>query len=150
MRKKSPSIVVIAHGNSVVRAVLCPLCDGNEKETVAANLPNWHRPDDSARFSFSRCRGCGMVFLDPVPVDLSPYYEGENYHRATGRESSAYRIAYRRLLHRLFFDYPPPVAPWLAGPLRALLRGRWKWYETEHHHALLPWRGEKQGRLLDV
>src|SRR5579862_9242839 len=103
-------------------AAECPLCDGGAKETVARELPNWHRPDDAERFSFSRCAACGMVFLDPVPRDFGKYYENEYLHQATGRAASAYRIAYRRLLHRLFFDYPPPVAASLAPTLRTLLR----------------------------
>lgn len=40
---------------------------------------DWNRQVTDESFNYYRCRGCGVVFLHPVPEDLSRYYPGD-YH----------------------------------------------------------------------
>ncbi|MCZ7647412.1 MAG: hypothetical protein M5U26_19505 [Planctomycetota bacterium] len=90
-----------------VRAVPCPACGAQEKETAVAGLQGFHDLNSPQRFSFSRCRACALVFLDPRPLNLDEVYlEDYGKHHARGRKAPGLRSYSRRLLHRVFQDYP--------------------------------------------
>ena len=55
----------------------CPVCGGTARlEHVARDL---NRRIGEVRFHYLRCDLCRLVFLDDVPVDLSPYYPASYY-----------------------------------------------------------------------
>ncbi|MCK6473588.1 MAG: class I SAM-dependent methyltransferase [Planctomycetes bacterium] len=136
-------------GDLPVHAVACPFCGAGEKSCAVAGLPNFYRPQCAQTFSFSRCAKCGLVFLDPRAEDLDQVY-GDEYHKhqAVARRPGALKSYTRRLMHRVFLDYPPK--PLFAGVLKKLWAARWARYQEEHGHMCVPWAGAKRGRLLDV
>ena len=40
---------------------------------------DFNREISSEEFTYFRCQSCGLIFLDPIPVDLSRYYPGDYY-----------------------------------------------------------------------
>ncbi len=67
----------------------CPLCGGK----LNLRLRDVENPG-TGNFDVMRCEGCGLGITDPMPGDLSPYYE--NYHG--GRHgASAVRCNKRRI-----------------------------------------------------
>lgn len=52
----------------------CPYCSGPSRFFVASTDRNRHTTD--VVFSYYQCRDCGLVFMDPIPADLTPFYAG--------------------------------------------------------------------------
>ena len=55
----------------------CPVCGGSARLAYVARDLN--RRIGEVRFHYLRCGLCGLVFLDDVPADLSPYYPPSYY-----------------------------------------------------------------------
>jgi SAM-dependent methyltransferase len=132
-----------------LETVPCPRCASVRREALVDTLPNFHNRQDPHRYSFVRCADCGLAYLNPRPINLDACYTDDyvKHHSHTPKPAHL-RTWSRRLLHRLFLDYPP--TPPLKRFWKPLLQKRWNEYRRNHPHMLLPWRGERRGRLLDV
>jgi SAM-dependent methyltransferase len=67
----------VAPDQSVSQNILCPTCGGKTKYLLTGFDRNQRASND--RFRYFRCLGCGTVFLNDVPADLSVYYPNEYY-----------------------------------------------------------------------
>jgi SAM-dependent methyltransferase len=122
----------------------CGLCGGERAEPVLVGHDRQH--GIPGRWQLSRCVGCGLVQIDPLPARdrLGALYPPAYYaHRASGstfrpiRPSAARRFVLR---HRL--GYPPGRGGPLERAAAALLA------PFVSRRKLLPWIGA--GVLLDV
>jgi 2-polyprenyl-3-methyl-5-hydroxy-6-metoxy-1,4-benzoquinol methylase len=52
----------------------CPYCRSPASLFVRSGDRNRHV--SSEVFSYFRCTECGLIFIDPIPTDLEPYYAG--------------------------------------------------------------------------
>jgi 2-polyprenyl-3-methyl-5-hydroxy-6-metoxy-1,4-benzoquinol methylase len=52
----------------------CPYC--GEKSILLVSSTDINRKTTSQIFSFYQCSICSIVFLDPMPKDMTPFYEG--------------------------------------------------------------------------
>lgn len=52
----------------------CPYCASPAALWTVSPDRNRHVTDES--FRYYRCAGCGLVFIDPIPVNLERYYQG--------------------------------------------------------------------------
>ena len=75
----------------------CPQCDGETDH--AFDTTDLNRRIGEERFSYLRCRACGVVFLANVPRDLARYYPSEYYviarsldELATWAQSERYKL----------------------------------------------------------
>ena len=59
----------------------CPYCENSASSFFSAHDLN--RRISSASFPYYRCVTCGLIFLQPVPPDLGPYYP-QNYYLVPG------------------------------------------------------------------
>ncbi len=57
--------------------VACPQCSTPSPHLLTAR--DYNRRTDSSRFAYRRCPLCHLVFLWPVPADLSAWYPNEYY-----------------------------------------------------------------------
>lgn len=57
--------------------VACPQCSMPSPHFLTAR--DYNRRTDRSRFAYRRCPRCHLVFLWPVPADLSAYYQSEYY-----------------------------------------------------------------------
>jgi 2-polyprenyl-3-methyl-5-hydroxy-6-metoxy-1,4-benzoquinol methylase len=64
-------------GAAAVPAARCRLCGGDTRLAYVASDRN--RRISDLRFLYRRCVVCGVLFLDDVPADLSPYYPDSYY-----------------------------------------------------------------------
>ncbi len=55
-------------------SVSCPYCHHPSGVLVSATDRNRNTTDTT--FHYYQCGGCGLVFMDPIPADLVPFYEG--------------------------------------------------------------------------
>lgn len=51
---------------------LCPYCSGSSRFFVSS--PDRNRHTTAAIFSYFQCCNCKLVFMDPLPSDLTPFY----------------------------------------------------------------------------
>jgi SAM-dependent methyltransferase len=58
-------------------AVSCPNC--TSPASLFMRPRDYNRRISGEEFSFYRCSGCGLVFLDPIPDDLGRYYPRDYY-----------------------------------------------------------------------
>ena len=138
-----------AHNQLILDEVACPLCGSDRRRIAAGGLVNFLNRNDTQRYSFSECADCSLAYLNPRPRNLDAVYpEDYSKHQANALGTSRFRDWSRRLLHRLFLNYPP--RPVLAGLGRSLFKRRWEAYRAHHPQLQVPWRGEGRGRLLDV
>lgn len=56
------------------RRVFCPCCGGKADFLVSSSDRN--RKTTRSVFEYFDCGTCGLVFIDPAPQDLRPFYEG--------------------------------------------------------------------------
>src|SRR5690242_5319670 len=120
----------------MLRAVNCPFCTSDDKELAADGSMIWEEKPRS--FRFSRCRACGLVYLDPRP-EQPQWLEEYVKYQAGGRRGGRLKLLLRRTMHQAFLDYPSKLPNFALNALRGLLRSRWERYEEEHCHTLLPW-----------
>ena len=52
----------------------CPYCLGASRPFISSTDRN--RGTTSSVFHYFRCSDCGLVFMDPIPRDLAPFYSG--------------------------------------------------------------------------
>jgi SAM-dependent methyltransferase len=55
-------------------STVCPYCGGTTDPLVASTDRN--RGTTSQVFFYWKCKACSLVFMDPIPEDLQPFYEG--------------------------------------------------------------------------
>ena len=62
----------------------CPIC--NSEETASTLICTDHTVSNES-FSISKCDNCGLLFTNPIPENLSSYYESEDYisHKKSDR-----------------------------------------------------------------
>ena len=53
---------------------MCPYCGGVSSFLVSSTDQNRHTTSDT--FRYYQCDNCRLVFMNPIPIDLSPFYEG--------------------------------------------------------------------------
>src|SRR5690242_8313388 len=58
----------------IVTSASCPYCQGSSHPFVSSTDRNRHTT--TAVFHYYQCEGCGLVFMNPIPPDLIPFYEG--------------------------------------------------------------------------
>ncbi|WP_449065570.1 class I SAM-dependent methyltransferase [Planomonospora algeriensis] len=92
-------------------ALRCPACGGTASQPWArARDVEYHTSGDE--FGYHRCLGCGVLFIDPLPVDrLSEIYPANYYAYASAEQSFVHRIKdrldslrLRRILSKLAGD----------------------------------------------
>src|SRR5690242_20672074 len=66
---------------------VCPNCGGDAEAWFRAADINRHA--GPGEFSYRRCRGCGVIYLENVPADLSRYYGTGYYFIARSLEELA-------------------------------------------------------------
>ncbi|MDW8298728.1 MAG: class I SAM-dependent methyltransferase [Anaerolineae bacterium] len=79
--------------------VSCPYCNAQADFLLYAQDENRHSTSET--FTYYRCPSCGLIFLYPLPADLSKYYVGD-YHaqpathseRALHERLEAIKLAY--------------------------------------------------------
>jgi 2-polyprenyl-3-methyl-5-hydroxy-6-metoxy-1,4-benzoquinol methylase len=52
----------------------CPYCQGHATHFISSSDRN--RRTTRAVFDYYRCQQCGLIFMDPLPNDLAPFYKG--------------------------------------------------------------------------
>jgi len=58
----------------------CSIPSCPHRETGLVFVANdYNRRTTPEKFSYYRCRGCGLIFLSPIPSDLDRYYTSEYY-----------------------------------------------------------------------
>lgn len=65
-------------------SVNCPYCSAQAAFLFYAQDENRHSTSET--FTYYRCPSCGLIFLHPLPADLSAYYVGD-YHAQPVSES---------------------------------------------------------------
>ncbi len=65
-------------------SVTCPYCNAPADFLLYAQDEN--RRSTAETFVYYRCLGCGLIFVHPLPADLSAYYVGD-YHAQPATES---------------------------------------------------------------
>src|SRR5438874_13695034 len=102
-----PTQSVPAHIEMILDEIPCPLCASERRHTAADGLINFLNRADARRYSFSECDECGLAYLNPRPRNLDAVYPDDYAkHQANALKGNAFRDWSRRLLHRLFLDYP--------------------------------------------
>jgi SAM-dependent methyltransferase len=88
---------------------VCPLCGGQSIDSWATARDVEYRTSDDV-FQYWRCRLCGVVFLDPMPLDaLGRIYPANYYAYSGGQQSLVHRVKDRldgRLFHRMLQRLP--------------------------------------------
>jgi 2-polyprenyl-3-methyl-5-hydroxy-6-metoxy-1,4-benzoquinol methylase len=52
----------------------CPYCNSVARQFVGTK--DFNRRTTDLTFQYFQCQKCGLVFMDPIPVDMRPFYEG--------------------------------------------------------------------------
>jgi 2-polyprenyl-3-methyl-5-hydroxy-6-metoxy-1,4-benzoquinol methylase len=68
----------------------CPFCFGDSRPFISSTDRN--RRTTTRVFQYHQCRECGLVFMDPIPDDLLPFYEG-GYQTIPGSLSELRELA---------------------------------------------------------
>jgi SAM-dependent methyltransferase len=63
-----------AESNMPKRTVNCPYCEGVSAHLLSSSDVN--RGTTADIFDYYRCLSCDILFLDPRPYDMSPFYKG--------------------------------------------------------------------------
>ncbi len=139
-----------AHSSSAIswERINCPLCHASDEEVV---LQTRAQPDQTL-YGLVRCRGCGMVYLNPRPDAscIGQFYPADYapYHRPNKRRTTWWGQT-RRYLEQLVlcgeFGYPPALRHWWEKAL-AFLAAPW-FAPDRHSQTALPFVG--QSRMLD-
>jgi 2-polyprenyl-3-methyl-5-hydroxy-6-metoxy-1,4-benzoquinol methylase len=79
------SIEPQSEGNS-----MCPYCGGVSSFFVSSTDRNRHTT--SQTFRYDQCDNCRLVFMNPIPTDLRPFYEG-GYQKIPGSLTELREIA---------------------------------------------------------
>ncbi|HEX4008587.1 MAG TPA: class I SAM-dependent methyltransferase [Solirubrobacteraceae bacterium] len=76
-------------------SLACPLCESASTPAFTAHDVNRGFSDEE--FRYRRCGGCGVVFLENVPVNLADYYTAGYHHtpEASALEAAAQYEAYK-------------------------------------------------------
>ena len=75
--------------------VACPACASDSHELYGRYTDEEYFTSED-RFEYRRCRACGSLFIDPMPVDrLSEIYPGNYYSFATGPSNPVVRLKER-------------------------------------------------------
>ena len=81
---------------SIPRSKECPICGGLEFETSLLLIDH---SVSKEKFEIARCLGCGFKTTQPIPSDLNPYYDSDDYisHSKTKRGiiNQLYHLAQR-------------------------------------------------------
>jgi SAM-dependent methyltransferase len=98
--------------------VVCELCGADQSDLIMVAPDRLH--DLASEFNVVCCKSCGLIYINPRPVNMQAYYPEDSYAAHSGRESKSH---------------------FSAAPLRSLgLRRR--------REAVLA--RKQSGRLLDV
>jgi 2-polyprenyl-3-methyl-5-hydroxy-6-metoxy-1,4-benzoquinol methylase len=68
----------------------CPYCGGPSCPFVSSTDRNRHTTDSV--FHYHQCRECGLIFMSPVPADLTPFYR-DGYEEIPGSLSELRQVA---------------------------------------------------------
>ena len=79
------------------RRPCCPYCSGPSRFFVAST--DFNRRTTDERFYYFQCTQCGLVFMDPTPLDMGPYYRGG--YGAVPETLSALRVMAANETYRL-------------------------------------------------
>ena len=60
--------------HEVTESVACPYC--HQQSGVLVSATDRNRQTTDTTFHYYQCGGCGLVFMDPIPSDLAPFYRG--------------------------------------------------------------------------
>jgi 2-polyprenyl-3-methyl-5-hydroxy-6-metoxy-1,4-benzoquinol methylase len=69
---------------------VCPYCTSATQLLVVAKDSN--RQTTDLTFHYFQCKDCGLVFMNPIPADLRPFYKG-GYQKIPGSLSELRAIA---------------------------------------------------------
>jgi SAM-dependent methyltransferase len=72
------------------KASVCPYCGGTSSFLVSSTDHNRHTTSDT--FTYDQCSSCRLVFMNPIPTDLRPYYQG-GYQKIPGTLTELRKIA---------------------------------------------------------
>ena len=96
--------------------VACPACDSDSHELYGRYKDEEYFTSED-RFEYRRCRACGSLFIDPMPVDrLSEIYPGNYYSFARGVSNPVVRLK-----ERMDARYFKAVLNSIVGPELAVL-----------------------------
>ena len=59
---------------AVERHPACPYCTGSSSLLVSST--DYNRSTTNDCFDYFQCAACGLVFMDPIPENMGPYYAG--------------------------------------------------------------------------
>jgi SAM-dependent methyltransferase len=69
----APNVLTMGYDSRMKSITHCPCCAAAATPWASARD---NRSISCESFDYYRCSGCGLVFIDPVPADLTPFYEG--------------------------------------------------------------------------
>ncbi|MBI2930935.1 MAG: class I SAM-dependent methyltransferase [Planctomycetes bacterium] len=75
-------------------AVLCPLC--REPAPPRFRVKDLNRRVNGAEFLYRRCSRCRLIFIDPIPENLSAYYRNDYYDLPPTKEALRDMSAHHR------------------------------------------------------
>lgn len=142
--------------SSGMEHVLCDLCRSNDSEVILKQRDLLLNVTED-EFSIVRCRGCGLIYLNPRPGRelLGSFYPAVYYPPvSSGRRPAIHRHAknvsgrLKRWVLEDYYGYPSTSgAAWWRTLRKILLWPDKTWRELKGRYPL-PWRG--QGKLLDI
>ncbi len=99
---KSP--VVLCMITDMSKDVLCNVCGSNDSRVLfKAKDLNYHTTDEI--FSIVKCKHCGLVYINPQPLDMRPYYPKDYIPYQSAGADTSFKHPFRRALE-LFYHYP--------------------------------------------
>lgn len=131
----------------------CPLCRSEDKETLYGNLKDYLH-GTPGEWTYKRCRNCGLIFLDPRPVqeDIDKAYDCPTYGT---HQHDRPRSALRRLRAYLGKGYLANKYGYDEGVGRFQRMAGWLIYLHPGQREVLNCSimylpVERRGRVLDV
>jgi SAM-dependent methyltransferase len=136
--------------------VLCDLCRSNDSEVIVRQRDLLLNVTED-EFSIVRCRGCGLVYLNPRPDQnlLGSYYPPVYYPPVSRKERSSLQRRAKKASTQIkrwvledYYGYPSPRPTAWWRPLRKMLLWPDKTLRELKGRYPLSWRGE--GKVLDI
>ena len=136
--------------------VLCDLCRSNDSEVIVRQKDLLLNVTED-EFSIVRCRGCGLVYLNPRPDQnlLGSYYPPVYYPPVSRKERPALQRRAKKASTQIkrwvledYYGYPSPRPTAWWRPLRKMLLWPDKTLRELKGRYPLSWRGE--GKVLDI
>jgi 2-polyprenyl-3-methyl-5-hydroxy-6-metoxy-1,4-benzoquinol methylase len=68
------TVTDVAQTQTISGVLVCPYCGG--ESTLLVSSTDVNRNTTTQIFHFFKCSACTLIFLEPVPEDMAPFYKG--------------------------------------------------------------------------